>query len=91
MATNNNARNKTTKWPKMKEPKMELIMYKVGYIANIGKCYIWGVTTLLHYKRISSRDLGLEELRIFGTEVILTLPSSFSVGMVRPLNFEELD
>ena len=64
---------------------------KVGYIAKIWKFYIWRVTTLLHYKRISSRDLGLKELRIFGTEVIIALPSSFSVGMVRPLNFEELD
>ena len=53
--------------------------------------YIRGVTTLHHYERISSRDLGLKELRIFGTEVILALSSSFSVGIVRPLNFEELD
>ena len=44
--------------------------------------YIRGVTTLLHYKRISSRDLGLKELRIFGMEVILALPGVFSVGMV---------
>ena len=64
---------------------------KVGYIAKIWKFYIWGVTTLLHYNRISSRDLGLKELRIFGTEVILAFPGSFSVGMVRPLNFQELD
>ena len=53
--------------------------------------YIRGVTTLHHYKRISSQDLGLKELQIFGTEVILVLPSSFSVGMVRPLNFQEFD
>ena len=32
--------------------------------------YIRGVTTLHHYERISSRDLGLKELRIFGTEVV---------------------
>ena len=44
--------------------------------------YIRGVTTLHHYERISSRDLGLKELRIFGTEVILVLPGGFSVGMV---------
>ena len=44
--------------------------------------YIRGVTTLHHYKRISSQDLGLKELRIFGTEVILALPGGFSVGMV---------
>ena len=46
------------------------------------RSYIRGVTTLHHYKRISSRDLGLKELRIFGTEVILALPGGFSVGMV---------
>ena len=44
--------------------------------------YIRGVTTLHHYKRISSRDLGLKELRIFRTKVILALPGGFSVGMV---------
>ena len=52
---------------------------------------IRGVTTLHHYKRISSRDLGLKELRIFGTEVVLALPGGFSVGMVRPLHFQEFD
>ena len=44
--------------------------------------YIRGVTTLHHYKRISSQYLGLKELRIFGMEVILALPGGFSVGMV---------
>ena len=44
--------------------------------------YIQGITTLHYYNRISSRDLGLKELRIFGTEVILALPGGFSVGMV---------
>ena len=44
--------------------------------------YIRGVTTLHHYERISSRDLGLKELRRFGTEVVLALPGGFSVGMV---------
>ena len=44
--------------------------------------YIWGVTTLHHYERISSRDLGLEKLRIFETEVVLAFPGGFSVGMV---------
>ena len=44
--------------------------------------YIRGVTALHHYERISSRDLGLKELWIFGTEVILALPGGFSVGMV---------
>ena len=53
--------------------------------------YIRGVTTLHHYERISSRDLGLKELRIFGTEVVLAFPGGFSVGMVRPLHFQEFD
>ena len=44
--------------------------------------YIRGVTTLHHYERISSRDLGLKELRIFGTEVILAVLGGFSVGMM---------
>ena len=53
--------------------------------------YIRGVTTLHHYERISSRDLGLKELRIFGTEVVLALTGGFSVGMVWPLHFQEFD
>ena len=53
--------------------------------------YIRGITTLHHYERISSRDLGLKELRIFGTEVVLAFPGGFSVGMVRPLHFQEFD
>ena len=44
--------------------------------------YIQGITTLHHYERISSRDLGLKELRIFGMEVVLAFPGGFSVGMV---------
>ena len=53
--------------------------------------YIRGVTTLHHYERISSRDLGLEKLRIFGMKVVLVFPGGFSVGMVRPLDFQEFD
>ena len=53
--------------------------------------YIRGVTTLHHYKRISSRDLGLKELRIFGTEMVFAFPGGFPVGMVRPLHFQEFD
>ena len=64
-------------------------MARVG--VTIMECYIRDVTTLHHYKRISTRDLGLKELRIFGTKVILALPSSLSVGMVRPFNFQEFD
>ena len=52
---------------------------------------IRGVTTLHHYERISSRDLGLKELRIFRMEVVLAFPGGFSVGMVRPLDFQEFD
>ena len=44
--------------------------------------YIRGVTTLHHYERISSRDLGLEKRRVLRTEVILAFPGSFTVGMV---------
>ena len=44
--------------------------------------YIRGVTTLHHYKRISSRDLGLKEIRIFGKEVVLALPGGVMVGMM---------
>ena len=44
--------------------------------------YIWGVTTLHHYERISSRYLGLEKIRIFGMEVILAFPGGFTVGMM---------
>ena len=55
-------------------------MAAVG-VTNVER-YIRGVTTLHHYKRISSRDLGLKELRIFGIEEIIMLPAGFSVGMV---------
>ena len=44
--------------------------------------YIWGVTTLHHYERISSRDLGLEKLRVFGTEVVLAFLGGFTVEMM---------
>ena len=53
--------------------------------------YIRGVTTLDHYERISSRYLGLKELRIFETEMVLAFPGGFPVGMVRPLHFQEFD
>ena len=53
--------------------------------------YILGVITLHHYERISSRDIGLKELRIFGTEMVLAFPGGFPVGMVRPLHFQEFD
>ena len=53
--------------------------------------YMRGVTTLHHYERISSRDLGLEKRRVLRTEVILAFPGGFSVGMVRPLHFQEFD
>ena len=43
------------------------------------------------YERISSRDLGLKELQIFGTEMVLVFPGGFPVGMVQPLHFQEFD
>ena len=56
---------------------------KDGKSWNINKVgYIWGVTTLHHYERISSRDLGLKERRVLRTEVILAFPSGFLFGMV---------
>ena len=44
--------------------------------------YIRGVTTLHHNEKITSQDLGLKELWIFGTEVVLAFPGGFSVGMM---------
>ena len=44
--------------------------------------YMRGVTTLHHYERISSRDLGLEKLQVLGTEVILAFPGGFTVEMM---------
>ena len=61
-------------------------MARVG-VTNM-ESYIRGVTTLHHYERISSRDLGLKELWIFGTEMVLAFPGSFMVGMVQPLHFQ---
>ena len=76
-------------------PTAEGISY---HIAENGKSWRYkdgklhrGVTTLNHYKRISSRDLGLKELRIFGMEMVLAFPGGFPVGMVRPLHFQEFD
>ena len=50
-------------------------MARVG-VTNM-ESYIRGVTTLHHYERVSYRDLGLKELRIFGTEVVLAFPGGF--------------
>ena len=55
-------------------------MARVG-VTNMAS-YMRGVTTLHHYERISSRDLGLKELRILGTEVVLAFPGGFMAGMV---------
>ena len=66
---------------KEKNPNIEGISYHIAKMERVGltimESYFWGVTTLHHYKRISTRDLGLKELQIFGTEVILALPSGF--------------
>jgi len=64
-------------------------MARVG-VTNMAS-YMRGVTTLHHYERISSRDLGLKELRIFGTEMVLAFPGGFPVGMVRPLHFQKFE
>ena len=64
-------------------------MARVG-VTNM-ESYIRGVTTLHHYERISSRDLGLKELQIFGTEMGIAFLGGFRVGMVRPLHFQEFD
>ena len=64
-------------------------MARVG-VTNMAS-YIRGVTTLHHYERISSRDLGLKELWILATEMVLAFPGGFPVGMVRPLDFEKFD
>ena len=63
----------------MARPNPWIAMYE-EYMA--WKEHSWGVTTLPYYERISPRDLGTEEIGIFGTEMILTFPSSFSVGMM---------
>ena len=44
--------------------------------------YIRGVTTLHHYERISSQDLGLEKLWVLRMEVVLAFPGGFRVGMM---------
>ena len=56
-------------------PEMARLEYEYGRLHM-------GVTTLHHYERISSRDLGLEKLRIFRTEVVLAFPGGFTVGMM---------
>ena len=58
-------------------------MARVG-VTNMAS-YMRGVTTLHHYERISSRDLGLKELRIFGTEMVLAFPS----GLQEDLSYHE--
>ena len=44
--------------------------------------YIRGVTTLHHYERISSRDIGLEKLRVLRMEVVLAFPGGFTIGIM---------
>ena len=76
------AHNKNNENPKDKEPGMEIDEAGDILYAQKGKYYIRGITTLLHYKKISSRDLGLEKGRVLGTKMIFSFPRSFSVGMV---------
>ena len=65
--------------PKDKEPGMEID--EAGYIlyAQKGKYTSGALQTLLYYKKISSRDLGLEKGRVLGTKMIFSFPGSFSV------------
>ena len=72
--------NKDKTQPPRESHNLKPKMARVG-VTNMAS-YIWGVTTLHHYEIISSRDLGLKELWIFGTEVVLAFPGGFLVGMV---------
>src|SRR5215216_1676986 len=55
----------------------------------------WDVTNLPPLNKISSRDLqrklGTKEIWELCPNVIFSLPSSFLLGMVAPLNLEKLD
>ena len=64
-----------------RENKYNLMPKRQEWSTN-WESYIRGVTTLHHYERISSRDLGQKERRVLRTEVILAFPGSFTVGMV---------
>ena len=87
----NMKQSKTPKWNQQGGKHLGLIMTRLDTLPNMEVLQLGGVTTLLHYKRISSRDLGLKELRIFVMEVVLTFPGGFSVEMVWPLHFQEFD
>ena len=50
--------------------------------SKYGNVALGALQTLPHYKKISSRDLGLKELWEFGTEVILAFPSGLFIGMM---------
>ena len=76
------AHDKTTKTRKDEEPGMELMKPKLYILPKRESITSRALQTLLYYKKISSRDLGLEEGRILGTKVIFSFPRSFSVGMV---------
>ena len=68
--------------PKDKELGMEIDEAGDILYTQKGKYYIRGITTLLYYKKISSRDLGLEKGRVIGTKMIFSFPGSLSVGVM---------
>ena len=74
----NKTRRQKPEPEKLKELKAGNDKSWITYWVN----HIRSVTTLHHYERISSRDLGLKERRVLRTEVILAFPGSFTVGMV---------
>ena len=76
----NKMQNEDKTQPRRESHNLKPEIARVG-VTNMAS-YIRGVTTLHHYERISSRDLGLKELRIFRTEVVLAFPGGFSVGIM---------
>ena len=65
--------------PKDKEPEMEIDEAGDLYIPKRESITSGALQTLLYYKKISSRDLGLEKGRVLGTKMIFSFPGSFSV------------
>ena len=76
----NKMQNKEKTQPRRESNNLKPKMARVG-VTNMAS-YMRGVTTLHHHERISFRDLGLKELRIFRTEVVLAFPGGFLVGIV---------
>ena len=65
---------------------------KSGKILRIFRYQVWAVTNLPPLQESRPEILGLsEEGGIFLSKTSFSLPSGFFFGMVRPLDFEELD